>query len=80
MDDCWSAYLRDSQGELQPDPSKFPPNTSETLFDLIDYVHSQNLLFGLYSGNISVISENSGRKLIFANFKYLNRCWPKNLC
>ena len=50
MDDCWSAYTRTADGELQPDATKFPPDGNETLFDLIDYVHSQNLLFGLYSG------------------------------
>lgn len=45
LDDCWSAKERDGNGDLVPDPEKFP----EGLEPVIDYVHSRGLKFGLYS-------------------------------
>jgi len=44
MDDCW-AKSRDSNGNVQPDPAKFPSGIKA----LADYVHSLGLKFGLYS-------------------------------
>jgi alpha-galactosidase len=38
---------RDEHGTIQPDPAKFPNGIPA----LIDYVHSKNLKFGLYSCN-----------------------------
>ena len=43
VDDCW-AKSRGSDKRLQPDPATFPD-----FQDMIDYVHSKGLLFGLYS-------------------------------
>lgn len=43
VDDCW-AGSRDSNDVIQPDPTTFP-----NFQGMIDYVHLQGLLFGLYS-------------------------------
>lgn len=43
IDDCW-AKSRDENGVIQPDNTTFP-----NFQDMIDYVHSKGLLFGLYS-------------------------------
>lgn len=43
VDDCW-AGSRSSNGSIQPDNTTFPD-----FQDMIDYVHSKGLLFGLYS-------------------------------
>ena len=45
LDDGWMAMERDSAGNLVPDPKKFPHGMKE----LIDYVHSKGLKFGLYN-------------------------------
>ena len=45
LDDCWSSKQRDEQGHLVPDPGKFPHGMK----DLVDYVHSKGLKFGIYS-------------------------------
>eukprot|EP00037_Helgoeca_nana_P037571 m.16613 g.16613 ORF g.16613 m.16613 type:complete len:404 (+) comp9060_c0_seq1:42-1253(+) len=45
LDDCWSATTRDADGNLQPDPKKFPNGMKV----VADYVHSKNLKFGLYT-------------------------------
>jgi len=45
LDDGWMAMERDSDGNLVPDPKKFPHGMKE----LIDYVHSKGLKFGLYN-------------------------------
>jgi alpha-galactosidase len=45
MDDCWQ-MSRDGQGTIQPDPVAFPSGIRA----LVDYVHSKELKFGLYSG------------------------------
>ncbi|GAB4839671.1 hypothetical protein Ancab_029197 [Ancistrocladus abbreviatus] len=44
LDDCWGLSLRDSQGNLVPDPAKFPSGMAA----LADYVHSLGLKFGIY--------------------------------
>lgn len=45
IDDCWSLKERDENGNLVPDPVKFP-NGIETLSE---YIHSKGLKFGMYS-------------------------------
>ncbi len=44
IDDCWMDRERDSSGDLQPDPAKFPSGMKP----LVDFVHSLGLKFGLY--------------------------------
>ena len=45
IDDCWSLKERDEQGNLVPDPNKFPNGMKA----VADYVHSKGLKFGMYS-------------------------------
>lgn len=45
IDDCWSMRERDANGNLVPDPQKFPNGIKH----LADYVHSKGLKFGIYS-------------------------------
>lgn len=45
LDDGWMTRERDSEGNLVPDPEKFPSGMK----NLIDYVHSKGLKFGLYN-------------------------------
>ena len=45
LDDGWMAKERDNNGNLVPDPKKFPGGIKP----LIDYVHSKGLKFGLYN-------------------------------
>ncbi|RZF40166.1 hypothetical protein LSTR_LSTR014200 [Laodelphax striatellus] len=44
VDDCWLAKERDQNGDLQPDPKRFPSGIKS----LADYIHSKGLKFGLY--------------------------------
>ena len=44
IDDCWQID-RDAQGNILPDPERFPSGMKA----LADYVHSKGLKFGLYS-------------------------------
>ncbi|MDQ6470972.1 glycoside hydrolase family 27 protein [Flavobacterium sp. LHD-80] len=45
LDDGWMTKQRDANGDLVPDPVKFPSGMKA----LIDYVHSKGLKFGLYN-------------------------------
>ncbi len=45
IDDCWMAYDRDSEGNLQPDPARFPSGIAA----IADYVHLRGLKLGIYS-------------------------------
>jgi alpha-galactosidase len=45
IDDCWSTKSRDSNGNLVPDPSKYPNGISA----VANYVHSKGLKLGLYT-------------------------------
>lgn len=45
LDDGWMTHERDANGDLVPDPVKFPNGMKA----LIDYVHSKGLKFGLYN-------------------------------
>ncbi|KAL6074817.1 Alpha-galactosidase A [Balamuthia mandrillaris] len=44
IDDCWPALERDSQGNLQADPIRFPGGIKA----VADYVHAKGLKLGLY--------------------------------
>ncbi|KAJ3065503.1 hypothetical protein HDU98_011138 [Podochytrium sp. JEL0797] len=44
VDDCWQSR-RDATRKIEPDPLTFPSGIKP----LSDYIHSKNLLFGLYS-------------------------------
>jgi alpha-galactosidase len=45
LDDGWMTMERDKNGDLVPDPVKFPGGMKS----LIDYVHAKGLKFGLYN-------------------------------
>ncbi|WUV84556.1 NPCBM/NEW2 domain-containing protein [Streptomyces sp. NBC_01476] len=45
IDDCWALPDRNAQGNLVPDPVRFPHGIKA----VADYVHSKGLKFGLYS-------------------------------
>ncbi|MEU6789113.1 ricin-type beta-trefoil lectin domain protein [Nonomuraea angiospora] len=45
IDDCWSTKNRNSNGDLVPDPQKFPNGIKA----VADYVHSKGLKLGIYS-------------------------------
>jgi alpha-galactosidase len=45
IDDCWQASNRDEEGNIVPDPKRFPSGIKA----LADYVHAKGLKFGLYS-------------------------------
>lgn len=45
IDDCWMAKERDADGNLQPDPVRFPGGIKA----LADYVHERKLKLGIYS-------------------------------
>ncbi|MGG4128973.1 glycoside hydrolase family 27 protein [Paenibacillus illinoisensis] len=45
IDDCWSLKERNVDGNLVPDPAKFPSGMKA----LADYIHDKGLKFGMYS-------------------------------
>jgi alpha-galactosidase len=45
LDDCWAGKTRNATGYIQPDATRFPRGMKE----VVDYVHSKNLTFGLYT-------------------------------
>jgi hypothetical protein len=45
LDDCWADPQRDANGNLQPDPSRFPLGIAE----LAGWLHDRNLTFGIYT-------------------------------
>jgi alpha-galactosidase len=45
VDDCWANWKRDGNGNIQPNPVRFPSGIKA----LADYIHSKGLKFGLYS-------------------------------
>jgi alpha-galactosidase len=45
LDDCWALPSRDGNGNLVPDPVRFPRGIKY----LADYVHAKGLKFGIYS-------------------------------
>jgi alpha-galactosidase len=44
IDDCWMTHQRNAQGQLVPDPKKFPHGIQA----VADYVHSLGLKLGIY--------------------------------
>ena len=44
IDDCWMTHTRDADGNLVPDPAKFPDGMKA----VADYVHSKGLKLGIY--------------------------------
>jgi len=44
LDDCWMARERDADGNLVPDPEKFPNGIQP----VIDYIHGKGLKIGVY--------------------------------
>jgi alpha-galactosidase len=59
VDDGWEALARDSEGNLVPDPKKFPHGMKA----LADYVHSKGLKFGIHNcaGNTTCNGFPGGR-------------------
>ncbi len=45
IDDCWADWKRDANGNLKPNPARFPSGIKA----LADYIHAKGLKFGLYS-------------------------------
>lgn len=45
IDDCWANWQRDKNGNLEPNPERFPSGIKA----LADYIHQHGLKFGLYS-------------------------------
>src|SRR3954453_23699518 len=45
IDDCWALPQRDAQGNLVPDPARFPSGVKA----LADYVHERGMKFGIYT-------------------------------
>ena len=45
IDDCWPLKQRNSEGQLVPDPAKFP----DGIVGLANYVHGLGLKLGIYS-------------------------------
>ncbi|KAJ7384508.1 hypothetical protein OS493_021137 [Desmophyllum pertusum] len=45
IDDCWMSHNRTSDGQLQPDPARFPNGMKA----LAEYIHSKGLKFGIYA-------------------------------
>lgn len=45
LDDCWASDTRDANGNLQPDPTRFPSGIAA----LAQYVNDRNLTLGLYT-------------------------------
>ncbi|WP_084700883.1 NEW3 domain-containing protein [Streptacidiphilus anmyonensis] len=44
IDDCWMTHDRDADGDLVPDPAKFP----DGIKGVADYVHAKGLKLGIY--------------------------------
>ena len=47
-DDCWLLSERDANGNVQPDPDKFPASTGG-INGTIAYIHSLGMKAGLYT-------------------------------
>ncbi|MFD9964350.1 glycoside hydrolase family 27 protein [Amycolatopsis sp. NPDC058986] len=45
IDDCWALPARNADGELVPDPARFPHGIKA----IADYVHAKGLKFGIYT-------------------------------
>ena len=45
LDDCWAAESRDADGNIRPDPTRFPSGMKA----VADKLHGMGLKFGLYT-------------------------------
>jgi len=45
LDDCWASTVRDANGDLQPDATRFPSGIDY----LVEQVHARSLYLGLYT-------------------------------
>lgn len=59
LDDCWAATNRTADGNLQPDPTRFPSGIPA----LAEYVHQRGLYLGLYTcaGPVTCKYNRTGR-------------------
>eukprot|EP01084_Bolivina_argentea_P002906 5417_1 len=58
MDDCWDACERDKNGNIQPDPDRFPDGIKA----LADNLHNLGFKFGLYTSAGSTTCSSGTRK------------------
>jgi len=60
VDAGWKAKNRNLDGNLQPDPNKFPSGMKA----LADYIHARGLKFGIYTdaGSMDCVSDQPGSK------------------
>lgn len=56
LDDCWALPQRDANGQLVPDPARFPNGIKS----VADYVHSKGLKFGIYTSAGTKTCNNAG--------------------
>jgi alpha-galactosidase len=56
IDDCWALPERNAEGNLVPDPKRFP----EGIKALADYVHEKGLKFGIYTSAGSKTCDPNG--------------------
>lgn len=59
VDDCWNLVDRDASGHIQYDSAAFPDGMTA----LGDYIHSKNLLYGLYSSAGTLTCEGRAASL-----------------
>jgi len=57
LDDCWAAEERDKDGNIQPDPDRFPSGMAATA----DWLHQLGLKFGLYTSMGDSTCNRGGR-------------------
>jgi alpha-galactosidase len=51
MDSLWNLPTRSADGDLQPDPAKWPSGFPA----IISYVHSKGLKFGVYGDRCGIL-------------------------
>jgi len=57
LDDCWADTTRDANGNIQPDPDRFPSGIPS----LTKWLHDQGLSFGLYTSAGNQTCSSGGR-------------------
>eukprot|EP00049_Salpingoeca_infusionum_P006579 m.108745 g.108745 ORF g.108745 m.108745 type:complete len:425 (+) comp13354_c0_seq2:163-1437(+) len=57
LDDCWAAMDRDANGDIQPDPDRFPSGMKA----VADWLHAKGLKFGLYTSMGTSTCNKGGR-------------------
>jgi alpha-galactosidase len=63
LDDCWMATSRNANGDLVPDPTRFPSGMSA----LVSYIHNLGLKIGLYED--AGTETCSGRPGLFGHYQ-----------